>query len=252
LEISRNWNNPKDLERHISSLDLTGRAENFLLREGISTIGELVRYTPQRLLEIPLIGQASLRYIEAKLAGVGLRLSRVLITDPVYVYYVTNDAATIPVIVGTDLDKVIEKMRETFLPTAPNLKLWRAMNNWCGLGCATLLPLPKPFKSAHVLQKPRIVFRRAIPDYEPDRDDQPVGPPTRSVAIEDEFTGLRLVLDEQGDPAREYNVLIEHHPGHWLLVIHPNDGDPVCTIEFHEDHVEVRDAAGDTLRRIEL
>ncbi len=66
---------PQELARSILELSLTQRAENCLEREGIGTIGELLQYTPDRLLAITNFGKNSLDEVIEKLDAIGLALA---------------------------------------------------------------------------------------------------------------------------------------------------------------------------------
>lgn len=58
----------------VEGLDLTVRAYNCLERAGISTLGELVKKTPDELLSIRAMGRTTLRVIQDALADRGLHL----------------------------------------------------------------------------------------------------------------------------------------------------------------------------------
>lgn len=60
----------------VGLLRLTTRARNALLSEGVETIGQLTRYSPEYLLRIPNLGPGSIQTIERALAEVGYRLGR--------------------------------------------------------------------------------------------------------------------------------------------------------------------------------
>jgi carbon monoxide dehydrogenase subunit G len=64
-----------DLSRPIDELNLPVRAWNSLRRDGIQTVGDLVRRTPQQLLAMENIGPASVAEIRRKLADHGLALA---------------------------------------------------------------------------------------------------------------------------------------------------------------------------------
>ena len=58
----------------VEALDLTVRAHNCLQREGIRTVGELVKKTPDELLSIRAMGRTTVRVIQKTLAARGLHL----------------------------------------------------------------------------------------------------------------------------------------------------------------------------------
>lgn len=62
------------LLRSIDDLALTGRSSNCLRTEEIHYIGDLVQWTRYELLEIPNLGEISLRIIETALYHLGLAL----------------------------------------------------------------------------------------------------------------------------------------------------------------------------------
>ncbi|RME85275.1 MAG: DNA-directed RNA polymerase subunit alpha, partial [Zetaproteobacteria bacterium] len=62
------------LARSIDDLEMSWRTSNTLKAQGIMTVGELVRHTPQELLRTPNFGRKSLAEIEEALARHGLRL----------------------------------------------------------------------------------------------------------------------------------------------------------------------------------
>jgi carbon monoxide dehydrogenase subunit G len=64
-----------DLSRPIDELNLPVRAWNSLRHDGIQTVGDLVRRTPQQLLAMENIGPASVAEIRRKLADHGLALA---------------------------------------------------------------------------------------------------------------------------------------------------------------------------------
>jgi carbon monoxide dehydrogenase subunit G len=64
-----------DMSRPIDELNLPVRAWNSLRRDGIQTVGDLVRRTPQQLLAMENIGPASVAEIRRKLADHGLALA---------------------------------------------------------------------------------------------------------------------------------------------------------------------------------
>ncbi|MYK62321.1 MAG: hypothetical protein F4034_10225, partial [Chloroflexi bacterium] len=62
------------LSMHIDELGLTVRSYNCLRRQEIRRVGDLVRQTPQQLLNIRNMGQTSLQDVERALGRMGLRL----------------------------------------------------------------------------------------------------------------------------------------------------------------------------------
>jgi DNA-directed RNA polymerase subunit alpha len=64
-----------DLELPIEALDLSERPRNCLRRAQIATVGELVRKTPDELLNITNFGQKSLEEVNEKLSELGLQLT---------------------------------------------------------------------------------------------------------------------------------------------------------------------------------
>lgn len=60
------------LDQGILTLRLSNRAFNSLNQAGIQTIAELVRWTPDELLELPSLGKKSLEELISALAGVGI------------------------------------------------------------------------------------------------------------------------------------------------------------------------------------
>ena len=66
--------------KRITTSDLTVRASNALIGEGINTIGDLVQYTPTQLKKIPNLGEKSHIEITAFLKGLGLTLGMSAIT----------------------------------------------------------------------------------------------------------------------------------------------------------------------------
>jgi DNA-directed RNA polymerase subunit alpha len=62
------------MAKPIADLNLSVRARKCMAKLGISTIGELLRHTPDQLLEQKNFGVTSLTEIRAKLAEVGLKL----------------------------------------------------------------------------------------------------------------------------------------------------------------------------------
>jgi len=64
-----------DLQLPIEDLDLSVRSYNCLKREGVGSVGELVRKTEQDLLEIRNFGSKSIDEVKEKLAELGLSLS---------------------------------------------------------------------------------------------------------------------------------------------------------------------------------
>ena len=58
----------------IADLDLSVRAANCLESARIQTVGELVNWTEERLLELRSFGKTSLREVKRKLADYGLSL----------------------------------------------------------------------------------------------------------------------------------------------------------------------------------
>lgn len=71
-------NNPKGdgdlLEKPPSELGLSIRARKCLMRNGIKTIGELVGYSADELLEVKNFGKTGLNEIRTKLSIIGLSL----------------------------------------------------------------------------------------------------------------------------------------------------------------------------------
>jgi len=62
------------LERPISDLNLSVRARKCMARLGLTLIGELIRKTPDELLECKNFGVTSLNEVREKLAALGLKL----------------------------------------------------------------------------------------------------------------------------------------------------------------------------------
>ncbi len=62
------------LERPIADLNLSVRARKCMVRLGLNTIGELIRKTPDDLLECKNFGVTSLNEVREKLASLGLKL----------------------------------------------------------------------------------------------------------------------------------------------------------------------------------
>jgi DNA-directed RNA polymerase subunit alpha len=62
------------MAKPIADLNLSVRARKCMAKLGISTIGELIRHTPDNLLEVKNFGVTSLTEIRAKLAEIGLKL----------------------------------------------------------------------------------------------------------------------------------------------------------------------------------
>jgi len=60
----------------LAELELSVRTTNCLESEGITTVGDLVRRTPEELLEVRNFGDRSLREVEEKLAHLGLTLAK--------------------------------------------------------------------------------------------------------------------------------------------------------------------------------
>lgn len=65
---------PRITER-IENMELTVRATNCLRAEGITTIGELLRYSERDLLRLPGVGIKVVREVRKELVGRGLALS---------------------------------------------------------------------------------------------------------------------------------------------------------------------------------
>lgn len=90
--------------------------------------------------------------------------------------------------------------------------------------------------------------RYELPVYDPETGECLSDENNRKVALHHEDTSIRVILDE--DPhgpndGFEPNLLIERHAKKWLIVVHPDGGDPVCGIEIHDDGlVEVQDCGG--------
>jgi hypothetical protein len=66
--------------KRITTSDLTVRASNALIGEGINTVGDLVQYTPTRLRKTPNLGKMSYIEITTFLKGLGLTLGMSAIT----------------------------------------------------------------------------------------------------------------------------------------------------------------------------
>ena len=64
------------MEVPIEDLNLTQRSYNCLKREGIHTIGELVKRSEQDLLDIRNFGQKSIDEVKDKLTSMGLSLKQ--------------------------------------------------------------------------------------------------------------------------------------------------------------------------------
>ena len=64
------------MEIPIEDLNLTQRSYNCLKREGIHTIGELVKRSEQDLLDIRNFGQKSIDEVKEKLDSMGLSLKQ--------------------------------------------------------------------------------------------------------------------------------------------------------------------------------
>ena len=79
-----------------------------------------------------------------------------------------------------------------------------------------------------------------VPVYDP---DQPETQETQHpIAVVHEGTGLRLVLDATADlPVSQDapNLLIERHADHWLVIVQPHAGDPICTVELRPGNARV-------------
>lgn len=58
----------------IEQLDFSVRTMNCLRREGIATVGELVKHTESDLMAIPNFGRKCLQEVKHKLASMGLNL----------------------------------------------------------------------------------------------------------------------------------------------------------------------------------
>jgi DNA-directed RNA polymerase subunit alpha len=70
------------LELSLAEIDLPVRTVNCLEEEGIFTVGELLNCTPQRLLEIPNLGEKTLETIYVALEKIGFyRPSRRLMEE---------------------------------------------------------------------------------------------------------------------------------------------------------------------------
>ncbi len=65
---------PKELIRNILDLQLSERAYNCLDRAGIETVGQLIVYSVNQLMEIPNFGKKSLDEVIEKLDAIGLAL----------------------------------------------------------------------------------------------------------------------------------------------------------------------------------
>ena len=58
----------------IEELELSARSFNCLKREGIDTVGKLITYSEQDLLDIKNFGQKSIEEVKEKLNNMGLSL----------------------------------------------------------------------------------------------------------------------------------------------------------------------------------
>lgn len=66
---------PDALSRHVESLDLSVRARRTLDRLGIYTVGELVTWSPAKLLATENFGQTTLNELTGTLGQLGLKLA---------------------------------------------------------------------------------------------------------------------------------------------------------------------------------
>lgn len=74
-DVQSDYAGSPDLDLPIEALDLSERPRNCLRRAQIKTVGELVRRTPDDLLNITNFGQKSLEEVTAKLDELGLSLA---------------------------------------------------------------------------------------------------------------------------------------------------------------------------------
>ena len=68
---ARTQKHDNQLERSLAETDLIFRTVNCLENQGIFTVGDLLNCTPQRLLEIPNIGETTLETIYVALEKIG-------------------------------------------------------------------------------------------------------------------------------------------------------------------------------------
>jgi DNA-directed RNA polymerase subunit alpha len=64
----------RKLNMSLAELELSIRATNCLESEGITTVRDLVIRTDEELLEVRNFGETTLKEVQHKLAGLGLRL----------------------------------------------------------------------------------------------------------------------------------------------------------------------------------
>jgi len=80
-----------------------------------------------------------------------------------------------------------------------------------------------------------------IPTYDPETQECDASKP-HALTLREE-TGLRIVLGDPGDPDAP-DLLIERYLDRWYIVVHPNEGDPLCIIEITGDSATVKSDTG--------
>lgn len=84
-----------------------------------------------------------------------------------------------------------------------------------------------------------------IPTYDPESQECDETKPARLTLCPG--TGLRIVLGDPADPHAP-DLLIERHADRWYIVVHPDNGDPLCLIEITQDWATVvDDVTGQTM-----
>jgi hypothetical protein len=68
------------------------------------------------------------------------------------------------------------------------------------------------------------------------------GEEDHEVSLHHERTNLRLILDEHTNSPSD--VFIERHRDHWLVILHPDSGDPIVIASLYKDHVRLEYGRG--------
>jgi hypothetical protein len=69
--------------------------------------------------------------------------------------------------------------------------------------------------------------------YDPESETEDESAETHEVAVHQEECSLRLTLDEDAGVQTGPDIFIERRTDHWLICLHPDDKDPLVSMELY-------------------
>ena len=91
--------------------------------------------------------------------------------------------------------------------------------------------------------------RYLLPEFDPDQEEHGgICGDDHEVTLVHEETNLRIIMDSDLEPTEDRepppDVFIERHKDHWLIILHPDGGDPLVIMELYDKRLRLEYGRG--------